>query len=54
MESGELSLEQSLAAYQRGAYLLSYCRERLATVEQQVKIVEDGDITPLLVPQNEE
>ncbi|MCC7546474.1 MAG: exodeoxyribonuclease VII small subunit [Burkholderiales bacterium] len=42
MESGELSLEQSLAAYKRGAYLLQVCQSALQDAQQQVKILEDG------------
>lgn len=42
MESGELSLEQSLAAYRRGAYLLRVCQGALQEAQQQVKILEDG------------
>ena len=40
MESGKLSLEETLAAYQRGAALLKHCQGVLAQVEQQVKIIE--------------
>ena len=42
MESGQLPLDASLAAYKRGAELLSYCRQQLADAEQQVKILENG------------
>jgi len=42
MESGKLSLEDSLAAYQRGAELLTQCRSRLDDAQQQVRILEDG------------
>jgi exodeoxyribonuclease VII small subunit len=42
MESGKLSLEDSLAAYKRGAELLAFCRSRLEDVQQQVQILEDG------------
>ena len=40
MEAGQLPLEQSLAAYKRGAELLRYCQSALAEVQQQVKILE--------------
>jgi exodeoxyribonuclease VII small subunit len=40
MESGKLSLEETLTAYQRGAALLKHCQGVLAQVEQQVKIIE--------------
>ncbi|MDD2684632.1 MAG: exodeoxyribonuclease VII small subunit [Gallionella sp.] len=42
MEGGKLSLEQSLAAYQRGAELLTFCRTRLDDAQQQVKVLEEG------------
>ena len=42
MEAGELSLEQSLAAYKRGAYLLQYCQAALKDAQQQVKVLEAG------------
>lgn len=44
MESGKLSLEDSLAAYQRGAELLRQCRSRLEDAQQQVRILEDGNL----------
>lgn len=40
MESGGMSLEQSLAAYQRGVALSKICQQRLAAAEQQVKVLE--------------
>ena len=42
MESGQLALDDMLGAYQRGAVLLAYCRERLTAVESQVRLLEDG------------
>ena len=42
LESGQLPLDRLLQSYQRGASLLNYCRGRLEAVEQQVKLVEDG------------
>jgi exodeoxyribonuclease VII small subunit len=42
MESGELSLEESLSAYKRGAALLQYCQGKLQDAQQQVKILEAG------------
>ncbi len=44
MEGGKLSLEESLAAYQRGAELLQYCRSRLEDAQQQVRILEEGTL----------
>jgi exodeoxyribonuclease VII small subunit len=42
MESGELTLEQSLSAYKRGAALLQYCQGKLNDAQQQVRILEAG------------
>ena len=42
MEGGQLSLEQSLAAYKRGAELLKLCQAQLADAQQQVKVLEAG------------
>lgn len=42
MESGELTLEQSLAAYKRGAHLLQLCQAALKDAQQQVRILEAG------------
>jgi len=42
MEEGQLSLEQSLAAYKRGAELLKLCQTRLQDAQQEVKILESG------------
>jgi len=44
MESGQMPLDQLLDSYKRGAELLSYCRARLDAVEQQVKVLEDGQL----------
>jgi exodeoxyribonuclease VII small subunit len=42
MEAGQMPLEQSLAAYKRGAELLKYCQAALQDAQQQVKILEDN------------
>jgi len=42
MEAGELPLEQSIAAYKRGAQLLQFCQNALKAASQQVKILESG------------
>jgi exodeoxyribonuclease VII small subunit len=47
MESGSLALEQSLEAYRRGAQLVAYCRDNLARVQQQVKVLEGDLLKPL-------
>jgi exodeoxyribonuclease VII small subunit len=42
MEEGQLTLEQSLSAYKRGAELLKFCQAQLADAQQQVKVLEAG------------
>jgi exodeoxyribonuclease VII small subunit len=44
MEAGQLPLDQLLDSYRRGADLLAWCRQRLQAVEEQVKILEDGQL----------
>ena len=44
MEGGQLPLERLLEGYRRGAELLGFCRARLEAVEQQVKVLEDGQL----------
>jgi exodeoxyribonuclease VII small subunit len=46
MENGQMPLDQLLESYQRGAVLLNLCRDRLQAVEQQVKVLEDGQLKP--------
>ncbi len=43
MEGGELGLEAALVAYRRGAALVGFCRDALATVQDQVRVLE-GDL----------
>jgi len=47
MEAGELSLEDSLVAYKRGAELLTFCRGRLEDAQQQVRVLEEGVLKEL-------
>jgi exodeoxyribonuclease VII small subunit len=42
MESGNLSLEQALAAHRRGLELARLCQQRLEAAQQQVKVLENG------------
>jgi exodeoxyribonuclease VII small subunit len=46
MEAGQLPLDRLLASYQRGAELLTLCRERLQAVEDQVKVLDEGQLKP--------
>jgi len=47
MEAGQLPLDKLLESYQRGSELLGFCRARLDAIEQQVKVLEDGQLRPL-------
>ena len=51
MENGELSLEDSLKAFEKGIKLARQCQEKLSKAELQVQklIEEDGELktTPL-------
>jgi exodeoxyribonuclease VII small subunit len=42
MENAQLPLD----SYRRGAQLLQFCRARLQDVEQQVKLLERGELEP--------
>lgn len=44
LEAGDLSLDESLAAYERGINLARQCEKALDTVERKVqKLLEDSD-----------
>ena len=42
LESGEMPLAQLLSGYQRGAQLLQFCRDKLQSVEDQIKVLDNG------------
>jgi exodeoxyribonuclease VII small subunit len=44
MEGGQLPLDRLLESYKRGAQLLAFCRTRLQAVEQQVGVIENGQL----------
>lgn len=44
MEDGQLSLEESLATYERGAHLLKFCQNALNAADQKIKILEGGAV----------
>ncbi len=50
METGQMPLDRLLSAYQRGAQLLEFCRSRLEAVEEQVKVLEEGQLKPWTRP----
>jgi exodeoxyribonuclease VII small subunit len=52
MESGNLPLEQSIKAYQRGAKLLLNCQQALTNAEQQVRILTEANKLALFQDNN--
>ena len=44
LESGNLTLEQSLAAHKRGLELARFCQSTLAQAQQQVRILEEDSL----------
>ena len=42
MEGGQLELEASIAAYQRGMALMQHCQAQLAAAETQIRVLENG------------
>ena len=48
MESGELTLEQSLSRFERGVALVKQCQTTLKTAELRIEqLSADGELTPL-------
>ncbi len=46
LESGQMPLDQLLNGYQRGAVLLAFCRDKLKAVEDQIQVLDDGQLKP--------
>ncbi len=46
IEGGQLPLDQMLGQYQRASALLTYCREQLQAVEQQIKVLDGETLKP--------
>ena len=44
MEDGKLPLEESLAAYQRGAELIKFCESKLTDAQARIAILEGGEL----------
>ncbi len=49
MESGDLSLEDSLAAHKRGLELAQFCQGVLARAQDQVRVLEQDTLKALSV-----
>ena len=48
LESGSVSLDESLSAFEEAVSLVKFCNEKLETAEQKVRILiegADGEIT---------
>ena len=46
LESGQMPLDQLLSGYQRGASLLAFCRDKLKAVEDQIQVLDGGQLKP--------
>ena len=47
LEEGDMSLEQSLAVYERGVQLSRFCHGRLEEAERRIEILNDrGELKP--------
>ena len=44
MEDGKLPLEESLAAYQRGAELIKFCEGKLSAAQARIAVLEGGEL----------
>jgi exodeoxyribonuclease VII small subunit len=44
MESAQLPLDDLLLSYQRGAFLLQFCQSKLQALEQQVSLIDNGQL----------
>lgn len=42
IENGQTGLEESLAKYERGSFLIQHCRGVLGTVEKQIEMLSQG------------
>jgi exodeoxyribonuclease VII small subunit len=50
MEDGRLPLEESLAAYQRGAELVKFCEGKLTDAQARVAVLEGDQLRDLPPP----
>ena len=44
IDSGDLSLDDSVELYKRGSYLIKFCEEKLKSVEQEIKILQKNTL----------
>jgi exodeoxyribonuclease VII small subunit len=46
LDAGQLPLDDLLTQYRRGETLLAFCRHRLDAVEQQIRVLDEGEPRP--------
>jgi len=51
MEDGKLPLEESLAAYQRGAELIKFCEGKLTDAQARIQVLEGGELRDFTPPE---
>jgi exodeoxyribonuclease VII small subunit len=42
IERGEVGLEESLAKYERGTFLIQHCQNVLSSAEKQIELISKG------------
>jgi exodeoxyribonuclease VII small subunit len=47
MEKGNLDLDPSLAAYQRGMELLKFCQDKLTVAENRIRVFDQGGLSDI-------
>ncbi len=47
MEDNSMSLEASIAAYERGVRLARVCQDKLDAAEQQISVLRNNTLVPL-------
>lgn len=47
MEAGDLSLDDAVSSYRRGAELARHCQGKLAVAEQEIRKLDGDMLTPL-------
>lgn len=47
MQSGDMPLEEALAAYQEGCVLVKFCQNKLAEAEQKLQVLDAGELKEL-------
>jgi exodeoxyribonuclease VII small subunit len=54
IESGQTPLEESLAQYERGNFLIQHCRSVLNSAEKQIEMLNKGTDAPPPAPPDDE